>query len=110
VPATRWCFACRIAGKPEPLATRFYSGPWGNRTLFGALSQAIQTHIREKQAPYPVERTLLVTGMLAAAMDSRFEQHKLVRTPHLNIAYRPRDFRGMSEMGATWKIVTEDVG
>ena len=26
-----------------------------------------------KQASYPVERTLLVTGMLAAAIDSRFE-------------------------------------
>ena len=96
-------------GKPEPLATSFYVGPWENRNLFKALSHAIQTHIREKRAPYPVERTLLVTGMLAAAMDSRFEQHKLVPTPHLNITYQPRDFRAMREMGASWKIITEDL-
>ncbi len=107
--ATRWCFACRLAGKPEPLATSFYVGPWENRNLFKALSHAIQTHIREKQAPYPIERTLLVTGMLAAAMDSRFEQHRLVPTPHLNITYQPHEFRAMCEMGESWKIITEDM-
>lgn len=107
--STRWCFACRLAGKPELLATSFYVGPWENRNLFKALSHAIQTHIRERQAPYPVERTLLVTGMLAAAMDSRFERHKLVPTPHLNVTYQPRDFRSMREMGESWKIITEDM-
>ena len=107
--STRWCFACRVAGKPEPLATSFYVGPWQNRNLFKALSLAIQTHIRERQAPYPVERTLLVTGMLAAAMDSRFEKHQPVATPHLNVTYHPRDFRALREMGASWKIITEDL-
>jgi hypothetical protein len=106
--STRWCFACRLAGKPEPLATSFYVGPWENRNLFKALSHAIQTHIREKQAPYPVQRTLLVTGMLAAAMDSRFENHELLPTPHLGVTYKPRDFRAMREMGESWKIITED--
>ena len=106
--STRWNFACRLAGKPEPRATSFYVGPWENRNLFKALSHAIQTHIREKQAPYPVERTHLTTGMLAAAMDSRFEQHKLLPTPHLDIAYQPRDFRALREMGDSWKIITED--
>ncbi len=106
--STRWCFACRLAGKPEPLATSFYVGPWENRNLFKALSHAIQIHIREKQAPYPVERTHLVTGMLAAAMDSRFENHKLLATPHLNVSYQPRDFRAMREMGESWKIITAD--
>ncbi|MDA1049470.1 MAG: hypothetical protein O3C40_03190 [Planctomycetota bacterium] len=107
--STRWCFACRLAGKTEPLATSFYVGPWENRNLFKALSHAIQTHIRRSQAPYPVERTLLVTGMLAAAMDSRFEQHKLLPTPHLNVMYQPSDFHAMREMGASWKIITEDM-
>jgi len=106
--ATRWNFACRLAGKPEPLATSFYVGPWENRNLFKALSHAIQFHIREKQVPYPVERTHLVTGMLAAAMDSRFEHHKALATPHLKIAYEPRDFRGLRELGESWKIITED--
>lgn len=107
--STRWCFACRLAGKPDPLATSFYVGPWENRNLFKALSHAIQAHIRQKQAPYPVERTLLVTGLLAAAMDSRFEQHRLVPTPHLDVPYQPRDFRAMREMGESWKIITEEM-
>lgn len=107
--STRWHFACRLAGRPEPLATSFYVGPWQNRNLFKALAHAIQTHIREKRAPYPVERTHLVTGMLAAAMDSRFEDHKLLATPHLAVNYSPLDFRALREMGETWKIITEDM-
>lgn len=107
--ATRWNFACRLQGEKSPLATSFYVGPWENRNLFKALSHAIQTLIREKRAPYPVERTLLVSGMLAAAMDSRSEQHRLVETPHLKLAYQSPDFRAMREMGASWKIVTEDL-
>lgn len=106
--ATRWKFACRLVGKLEPLATSFYVGPWENRNLFKALSHAIQTHIREKQAPYSVERTHLVTGVLAAAMDSRFEKNKLLATPYLEIAYKPRDFRALREMGESWKVITEE--
>jgi hypothetical protein len=108
---TRWKFDCRIASERnrerELLATSFYVGPWENRNLFKALAHAIQTHIREKRAPYPVERTLLTTGMLAAAMDSRFEKQPQP-TPHLKFAYQPRDFRALREMGASWKIITED--
>ena len=106
--ATRWCFACRVAGQPEPLATSFYVGPWQNRNLFKALSHSIQTLIREKRSPYPVERTLLVTGMLAAAMDSHFEKNSAMQTPHLDVAYQPMDFRAMREMGDSWKLITEE--
>jgi hypothetical protein len=105
----KWHFACRIAGEPKPLATSFYVGPWQNRNLFKALAHAIQTHFREHRAPYPVERTLLTTGALAAAMDSRFEGARALDTPHLNIAYKARDLYKMREFGATWKIITEDM-
>ena len=77
--------------------------------MFKALSHAIQTHFIQKAAPYPVERTLLVTGALEAAMKSRFEKGKALKTPHLEFAYMPRDFSAMREMGATWKIITEDI-
>lgn len=107
--STRWNFACSLQDSPKIKATSFYVGPWENRNLFKALSHAIQTHFREKRAPYPVERTHLVTGMLAAAMDSRFEDHAIKATRHLNVAYQPRDYRPMREMGASWKIITEDM-
>jgi len=106
---SRWNFACRIKGEAEPRATSFHVGPWRNRNLFKALSHAIQTMIRTGQPPYPAERTHLVTGMLAFAMDSRFAGHKLLATPQLNVAYAPRDFRDMREMGESWKIITEEM-
>ncbi len=104
---TRWNFACRIKGKNEPVATSFYVGPWQNRNLFKALSHAIQEHFRQGRAPYPVERTLLVSGVLDAEMDSRQQGNKPIETPQLAIKYAPRDFRAMREYGATWKILTE---
>ena len=106
---TKWHFGCKFAGEEKPKATSFYVGPWDNRNLFKALAHAIQTHFREGRAPYPVERTLLVTGILDAEMESRFREGKVMETPQLAITYQPVDFRSMREMGATWKIMAEDI-
>jgi hypothetical protein len=106
--ATRWNFACKLAREETARATAFYSGLWNNRCLFKALAHAIQVHFRDRRAPYPVERTLLTTGILEAAMESRLAGGKDLETPHLAIAYQPRDFRNVREMGATWKILTPD--
>lgn len=105
---SRWNFACQLAGEPQPRVTKLYNGPWNNRNLFKALSHAIQTFFREGRAPYPVERTLLVTGALDAAMDSRFRGGKPIATPQLEFAYLPIDFRELRETGASWKIITDD--
>ncbi len=108
ITGIRWYFSCRLAGETSPRATSFYVGPWQNRNLFKALSHAIQTHFRERRAPYPVERTLMTTGILDAAMDSRVKGGAVEETPQLLFAYKPRDFRRMREMGASWKLITED--
>ncbi len=104
-----WHFACKLAAEEKTQATSFYVGPWDNRNLFKALSHAIQTHFREHRAPYPVERTLLVTGILDAEMESRHRGGIPVDTPHLQFGYKPMDFRKMREMGATWKILHEGI-
>jgi hypothetical protein len=105
---TRWQFACEVEGEPGPKATTFYVGPWDNRNLFKALSHAIQACFRERREVYPVERTLLTTGVLAAAMDSRADGNKALPTPHLaRIAYKAADVRPLREMGKSWTIVTE---
>jgi hypothetical protein len=109
ISATRWNFACQLAGEETPRATAFYSALWSNRCLFKALAHAIQVHFRDRRAPYPVERTLLTTGILDAAMESRRQGGKALDTPQLAIAYTPRDFRAVREMGATWKILTPDI-
>jgi hypothetical protein len=104
---TRWTFACRLAGVAEPLATSFYVGPWRNRNLFKALSHAIQVHFREGKAPYPVERTLLTTGIVEAGVESHARGDAPYETPHLDIKYTPTDTRAVRETGESWKIVTE---
>ena len=40
-----------------------------------------------RRAPYPVERTLLVTGALAAGMDSAFQKGEKLSTPYLEFKY-----------------------
>jgi hypothetical protein len=107
--STRWNFACQIAGEDRPRSTSFYVGPWNNRCLFKALAHAIQVHFRARETPYPVERTLLTTGVLDAAMDSRLQHGSTINTPHLAIAYQPRDFRAVREMGTTWNILTPEI-
>ena len=104
----RWQFACRLKGDPEIRSTRFVASPWNNRNLFKALSHAVQQHFVEHKAPYPIERTLLTTGVLEAAMRSRRDGAELA-TPELEFGYEPRDFRSLRETGASWQIITEDI-
>jgi hypothetical protein len=104
--ATRWNFACTLKGEAKPRATRFQVGPWQNRNLFRALSHAIQHHFRTGKPPYPVDRTLLASGVLDAAMRSRAEG-KPRKTPELEFGYQAQDFAAMREMGDTWKVITD---
>jgi hypothetical protein len=104
----RWNFACKLRGRDEPLATAFYSGPWGNFNLFCALSAAIAHFFRTGRSPYPVERTLLASGILDAAMHSHHDGGKPVQTPELAISYAPQDFSAFRENGESWKVITRD--
>jgi hypothetical protein len=104
---TRWNFACRIGGQEKPSATSFYVGPWRNRCLFKALAHAIQVHFRTGRPPYPLERTLLTTGLVEAGVESHARGDQPYETPHLDFRYGPTDFRALRETGASWKIITE---
>lgn len=105
--ASRWNFACRLKGQAQPVAFKHFNGPWGNRCLFKALSHAIQHTFIHREAPYPIERTLLTTGALDAAVRSRWCGYPM-NTPHLEFAYQPRDFQSMRENGESWKLITKD--
>lgn len=105
----RWDFACKIRGQEQPLATAFYSGSWGNWNLFNALSGAIANFFKTGKAPYPVERTLLTSGILDAAMHSKAAGGKAIATPELEFSYSPRDFSAFCETGESWKVITPDM-
>ena len=55
---------------------------------FSYLGRNIHELFLTGQPPYPVARTLLVSGALDALMDSRHRGHKRVETPHLDVRYR----------------------
>jgi hypothetical protein len=62
--------------------------PIENSNNFSMLVHGITQMIQTGKPPYPVERTLLVTGALASLMDSGYQKGKQLQTPQLEIAYR----------------------
>jgi hypothetical protein len=85
-------FAARLKGEPEPLSTLFYLPPNPNVTYSAELmSKAEETFLTAK-TPYPVERTLLTSGLVAAGMLSLGSGQKRIATPHLAVRYQaPRE-------------------
>jgi hypothetical protein len=84
--------ALRIRGAETPLATCFIQAPGGESETnwnFAHLAALIEDFVDTGQPPYPVERTLLTTGILDAAMTSRYEGGQLLETPYLAVDYRP---------------------
>ncbi len=55
--------------------------------FFNPLVRHVETTILEGKTPYPIERTLLTSGMVIGGVDSLFAGEKAVATPHLQIAY-----------------------
>ncbi len=81
-------FAARLKGQDEPLSTLFYLPPTPNVTYSASLmSKAEETFLTGK-SPYPIERTLLTTGLVEAAVRSLGTGQQRLETPHLAIRYQ----------------------
>ncbi len=88
-------FAARLKGQAEPLSTLFHLPPNPNVVYSGALMSKVEEMFLTGQPPYPVERTLLTTGLVAAGVGSLADGQKRLQTPHLAIRYqapRPSTF------------------
>jgi len=81
-------FAARITGQAEPLSTLFYLPPNPNVVYSAALMSKAEEMFLTGKAPYPVERTLLTTGLVAAGMQSLADGQKRLETPHLAVRYQ----------------------
>jgi len=84
-------YAARVNG--EIHASGFYSqghgGPSGlPYAHFSYLGLNIEEMFLSGVPQYPVERTLLASGVLEAALTSRHEGEKRLQTPWLDVAYR----------------------
>lgn len=69
-------------------STLVYLPYYSMRNFFNPLVNHIETLFRTGKSPYPVERTLLTTGMTAAGVESLFQKQKRLDTPHLEIKYK----------------------
>jgi hypothetical protein len=88
--------AVKVKGNPAIQATQFFLSPDPNVTYSACLASKIEQMIMTGVAPYPVERTLLVSGMLEACLDSRIKGHQRLETPHLDVVYQaPRESQYM---------------
>ncbi|MFC5455182.1 hypothetical protein [Prosthecobacter fluviatilis] len=55
--------------------------------FFNPLIHHIEDMILENRAPYPVERTLLTSGVLIAAVESLYRKGEVIQTPELDVKY-----------------------
>ena len=65
----------------------FFLGPGPNVTYSACLASGIEEMIRTGVALYPVERTLLVSGILERCLDSKVREHRRLETPELSVRY-----------------------
>ena len=89
--AQQWGAAVKIGGQEEPLAMSFIQDRTDAHSNFSHLSYMVEEHILRGESPYPVERTLLASGLIDAAMTSHYEDGRRIETPHLAISYAPAD-------------------
>ena len=82
-----FAFAGRVKGREEPLAC-WYELPKPQRDHFSFLVQHAARMMTTGKTSYPIERTLLTTGMLAFLIDSKSNGHKRIETPELGVSYR----------------------
>jgi hypothetical protein len=81
-------FAARLKGKAEPLSTLFYLPPNPNVVYSAALMSKVEETFLTGKPPYPIERTLLTTGLVAAGVKSLAAGQKRLPTPHLAVRYK----------------------
>jgi hypothetical protein len=84
-----FCVAVKVRGEETPLSTQFLLTPGENVTYSACLVGKIEDMFVCGRAPFPVERTMLVSGMLEACLTSRVEGHNRLETPHLLVGYQP---------------------
>ena len=56
--------------------------------FFNPLARHIETLVNENRAAYPIERTLLTSGMVIGGVNSLFRKSEWIETPELSVKYR----------------------
>ena len=82
-------FAARLKGSSRIWSTQFLLTPEPNVTYSACLMHKAGQLFETGVAPYPAERTLLVSGILESCLTSKIQDHARLETPHLTVTYKP---------------------
>lgn len=85
----QWALAWRERGKPEPEATLFWTQEARPLGHFTFLVRGIEQMMKTGKPTWPVERTLLTSGLMHFLLESRSRGGEWLETPELAIRYRP---------------------
>ena len=82
-----YMFSARLKGARDTVSTQFFLSPVPNVTYSACLVNKIEEMFATGAAPYPVQRTLLVSGILESCLTSKVQGHEKLETPHLDVRY-----------------------
>ena len=80
-------FAARVKGLGIQ-SNQFLLTPTPNVTYSACLVAKIEQMFETGHAPYPVDRTLIVSGILESCLTSKVQDHQRLETPHLAVRYK----------------------
>ena len=81
-------FAARSQRLQAIQSCQFFLSPVPNVTYSACLVSKIEEMFASGKAPYPAERTLIVSGMLESCLTSKVQGSKRLETPQLNVKYQ----------------------
>lgn len=88
---TDYNFAARLRGGSLH-SCQFLLTPTPNVTYSACLVSKIEEMFATGKAPYPAERTLIVSGALESCLTSKVQNYAKLDTPHLTVRYQaPRE-------------------
>jgi len=82
-------FAARLKGSAQIWSTQFLLSPDPNVTYSACLMHKAKQMFETGVAPYPVQRTLLVSGVLESCLTSKIQGNARLDTPQLDVSYKP---------------------